>query len=85
MNSQDKAKITYLRITSHAPYSEMNGISREWFEKKIAEALDEWAIEVFKWALENGLDLSVGYKINGAYLDSKELYQEYLTEINKQP
>jgi len=48
MNSQEKARQTYLRITSHAPYSEMNGIPREWFEKKIEEALDEQVAAVKK-------------------------------------
>jgi hypothetical protein len=41
MNNQQKAKQTYLKITGYAPYREMNGIPREWFEKCIEKALDE--------------------------------------------
>lgn len=77
MNSQDKAKATYLRITSYAPYSEMNGIPREWFEKKIEEALDEWGAEVILWALKNEFDFSME---PGDEESAKELYEQFIKE-----
>ena len=37
-----EAEVIYLRITSFANYSEINGIEKEWIVKKIAEGLDRF-------------------------------------------